>query len=148
MRLSSKGSVVKLSYNFLNDIGEGYGFMPSLNLFHSWEQCGKNVLSKLAVLETVCLRYVQRQILMIFFSWIFPWKLYFHIRSIYILNHYQICYINFCWSQLKWINNNLHKKCRFFTYFEQQVPSISFFWKENSHILHIFCPKNLTGIFS
>ena len=45
--------LMKLSNAFLNDIGEGNDFMSSLKLFHSWEQCGKNVLLKLSILEAV-----------------------------------------------------------------------------------------------
>ena len=43
----------KLNNGFLNDIGEGNDFISSLKLFCSWEQCGKNVLLKLNVLDAV-----------------------------------------------------------------------------------------------
>ena len=46
--------LTKLSNAFLNDVGEGNDFMSSLKLFHSGEQCGKYVLLKLTVLESVC----------------------------------------------------------------------------------------------
>ena len=45
--------LTKLSNAFLNNIGKGNDFIPSLKLFHYWEQRGKNVLLKLTVLEAV-----------------------------------------------------------------------------------------------
>ena len=49
--------LAKLSNAFLNDIGKSniFIFMPSLKLFHPWEQRGKNMLLKSTVLEAVCL---------------------------------------------------------------------------------------------
>ena len=45
--------LTKLSNAFLNDIGEGNDFMSSLKLFHSREQCGKNVLLMLTAIEAI-----------------------------------------------------------------------------------------------